>query len=85
MSESPVKVGMHEAKTNLSKLVKLVTNGRLVILTNGAKAVARLVPYDENDAKPARKLGFYTGQATIPEDFDRMGEDEIADMFHTGS
>ncbi len=43
---------MHEAKTNLSKLVEQVQNGEMVIIANGKKPVAKLVPIDGPAASP---------------------------------
>ena len=65
-------VNMHEAKTHLSSLV----NEEFIIARAG-KPVARVIPI----TKPRRqmKYGWMTG--TVPDDFDRLGEEEILDMF----
>jgi prevent-host-death family protein len=38
-----IQVGMHEAKTRLSELVKLAAQGEKVCLTNRGKVVAEIV------------------------------------------
>ena len=61
------RVGMHEAKTNLSKLVREVEAGAEIVVLRGGVPVARIVPY----APPAhRQLGFDRGALELPEDFD---------------
>ncbi len=40
------KVNMHEAKTNLSKLVEKALKGEDVILAKNGQALVRLVPVD---------------------------------------
>ena len=38
------EVGVHEAKTHLSKLLKRVENGESFSITNGGKVVAVMIP-----------------------------------------
>lgn len=45
-----MRVGIHEAKTNLSKLIPAVQTGENVIITKAGKPVARLVPFIEKTA-----------------------------------
>ncbi|OGR03812.1 MAG: hypothetical protein A2511_05540 [Deltaproteobacteria bacterium RIFOXYD12_FULL_50_9] len=52
-----MRVGIHEAKTNLSKLIPAVLNGEEVIITNAGRPVARLVPFEEKGGQ--RLLGQY--------------------------
>lgn len=47
-------VSVHEAKTNLSKLLKLVEAGEEVVIARGQVPVARLVP----EVSTKRKLGY---------------------------
>ena len=59
---------MHEAKTNLSRLVQEVRKGKqseIVIAIDGVPA-ARLVPYE----KPRRIFGLDRGLFVVPDDFD---------------
>ena len=73
-------VNIHAAKTQLSRLIEAVQAGEEIIIARAGKPVARLVPIT-TDAKPKRHLGGLEGQFTIPDDFDTMFADEIADMF----
>ncbi len=58
----------HEAKTQLSRLLKRVATGEEITIANRGVPVARLVPAAA--AGPKRKLGAFAGQMTIPDDFD---------------
>lgn len=66
--KNTIIVGMHEAKSQLSRLVREVQDGAEVIVTNAGRPVARLVEYDK--PAPRRKPGFWKGQVVIHEGFD---------------
>lgn len=74
-------VNMHEAKTQLSKLVEAIESGgesEIVIARNG-KPAARLVPVLPRGH--VVKLGLAKGKFVVPDDIDR-DNDEIAAMFY---
>jgi prevent-host-death family protein len=61
------EVGVHEAKTHLSRLLRRVAAGEEITITSGGRPAARLVPIEG----PARReLGFDAGILTVPDDFD---------------
>ena len=62
------QVNIHEAKTNLSKLIEKVLNGEDVIIKKSNKPIVKLVMIDE--LKNKRKLGSAKGQVIIADDFD---------------
>ena len=67
MTKPAVRVGVHEAKTQLSRLLRLVDAGQEIeILRNGAP-VARLVPAG---SEGPRRFGIDRGRFGVPEDFD---------------
>lgn len=67
-------VGMHAAKSQLSKLVAQVEAGKEVILTRGDKPVARIVPFEE---KPIRRaFGLFKGQLPLDDRFFEPLPDE---------
>ncbi len=77
-----VTVNIHEAKTQLSKLVDQAVNGESFVI---AKAGKPLVKVTALSAPPVpQRLGFLAGEIDVPEDFDRMGEAEIATLFESG-
>ena len=74
-------VNMHEAKTRLSQLVARAAKGEAFIIAKAGKPVARVTAYDSPEAGQQRRLGFLAGEFAAPDDFDRMGQEEIAKMF----
>ena len=77
---------MHEAKTQLSKIVSLVEAGETVALKRRDKVVANIVPA----AKPEKytgptKLGWLRDKhGPLPDDFDevnRLLDEEIVELF----
>ncbi len=62
------QVNIHEAKTNLSKLIEKVLLGEDVIIKKSNKPIVKLVMIDE--MKNKRKLGSAKGQVFIADDFD---------------
>jgi prevent-host-death family protein len=76
-------VNIHEAKTHFSSLVERVESGETVIIARRGKPVVKLVAVEEaTPVQRKRRLGFMKGQIKVPDDFDRMFEDEIAEMFN---
>jgi prevent-host-death family protein len=68
------RVGMHEAKTNFSRLVESARRGEDVIVERSGRPVAKIVPYDEPRGLMALK-GIWKGKGHIPDDFDELPED----------
>ena len=70
---SMLVVNVHEAKTNLSKLLEKVRAGAEIIIANRGKPIARLCPIEP---RPARTPGILEGKV---EDsfFDPLPEDEL--------
>ena len=73
-------VNIHAAKTQLSRLVEAAAGGEEIIIAKAGKPVAKLGPLT-NRKSGKRKLGILEGKIQVPDDFDTMFEDEIADMF----
>lgn len=76
-------VNIHEAKTQLSRLVERAARGEAFIIAKAGKPLVKVTPVDA-PAEPQR-LGFLSGEIEVPDDFDRMGEKEIAALFGIGS
>lgn len=74
-----VTVNVHEAKTHLSKLVDQAAKGEPFVIAKAGKPLVKVAALDA-PAAPQR-LGFLAGEIAVPEDFDRMGEAEIAALF----
>jgi len=74
-------VNIHEAKTQLSKLVEEVSRGESFVIAKAGKPVAKVTVFSAPTGAQVRRLGFMAGQISVPDDFDRMGKDEIEQMF----
>lgn len=74
-------INIHEAKTNLSRLLDEVQRGKPFIIAKAGKPIARVASIESSGPEEVKRLGFLAGQIEVPEDFDRMGEEEIFTMF----
>ncbi|HEY6141544.1 MAG TPA: type II toxin-antitoxin system prevent-host-death family antitoxin [Thermoanaerobaculia bacterium] len=72
-------VNIHEAKTQLSRLVDRAAKGESFVIAKAGKPLVKVTAIDA-PAKP-RRLGFLKGEISVPDDFDRMGEREISELF----
>jgi prevent-host-death family protein len=73
------QVNIHEAKTHLSRLLRRVSAGEEIVISNAGKPVARLVPVAE--PKKPRELGRHRGEIWIADDFDAPLPPEIQAYF----
>jgi len=71
-------VNIHEAKTQLSKLVDGAVQGEPFVI---AKAGKPLVKVTLLESRMPTRIGFLEAAYEIPEDFDRMEAERIAAMF----
>ena len=63
-----IEVNIHQAKTQLSRLIARVEQGEEVVIARAGAPVAKLVRADRS--KRRRKLGEYAGKIWIADDFD---------------
>jgi prevent-host-death family protein len=75
-------VNIHEARTQLSRLVERAVRGETFVIARAGKPLVKVSAIDA-PVEPKR-LGFLTGEIKVPGDFDRMGEQEIAALFGIG-
>jgi prevent-host-death family protein len=73
------KVNIHEAKTNLSRLIEEVTGGAEIVIAKAGRPVAKLVPIGRGGR--VRKPGFLKGKIKIAADFDAPLPAELLDAF----
>ena len=70
---------VHQAKTNLSRLIKEAEKGTEVIITRGKKPVAKLVPISITSKK--RVPGSMKGQLwSAPGALDPLTDDEMREL-----
>jgi prevent-host-death family protein len=77
-----VTVNMHEAKTQLSKLVDRAVQGEAFVIAKAGTPLVKVTALDV--PREPQRLGFLAGEIDVPEDFDNMGETEIAALFESG-
>ena len=78
----PMKtINIHEAKTHLSRLLEEAVNGEPFIIAKAGKPMVVVTSLTSPAKTPPQRLGFMKGQFQVPDDFDEMGDEEIADMF----
>ena len=74
-------VNIHEAKTQLSRLIELAVKGDSFIIAKAGKPMVKVARLEAPSAGQAKRLGFMAGQITVPDDFDRMASEEIELLF----
>jgi prevent-host-death family protein len=67
---------IHQAKTQLSKLIEYVLQGEEVVICKAGKPVAKLVQYEQN--RERRRGGQWRGNVKIAADFDQLPEELTA-------
>jgi prevent-host-death family protein len=65
------RVGMHEAKTQLSKLVERAESGEEIVITRRGEPAVRLVPVKQGEGF-ASLAGAWQGRMKISDDFDEL-------------
>ena len=78
-------VNIHEAKTQLSKLVESASKGEPFVIAKAGKPVVKVTALSAPTGAQIRRLGFLAGQIKVPDDFDTMGGTEIAQLFGGGA
>ena len=71
-------VGMHEAKTTLSRLIREAIAGEEVVITKSGTPVAKLVAVLPEGP---RQLGRDVGRFSVPDDFNDSLPDDLLDAF----
>ena len=72
---------IHEAKTNLSRIIDRVEHGEEIIISRAGHPVAKVIPLFPH-CQPALGRGSLRGQLTMAEDWDSTETNEaIADDF----
>ena len=67
-------VNIHQAKTQLSRLLSRVELGEEIIISNRGVPVAKLVPHQPPKSR-RQSLGKDLGIFTVPADFNELPED----------
>lgn len=74
-------VNIHEAKTHLSRLIEQAANGEPFVIAKAGKPLVKVVALNAPETGQMKRLGFMSGQISVPDDFDQMGSSEIEQLF----
>lgn len=74
-------VNIQEAKTHLSRLVERAARGEPFVIAKASKPMVKVIPIDALTKDKIERIGFVEGATEVPDDFDRMGADEIEKLF----
>jgi prevent-host-death family protein len=69
------QVNIHQAKTELSKLVERAEAGEEIVIARAGKPAAKLVPLTRSRGQ--RRLGLLDGKFKIPDDFNAPLPDSV--------
>jgi prevent-host-death family protein len=72
---------IHDAKTQLSKLVEMAAKGESFIIAKAGKPMVKVIALDAPEPSEVKRFGFMSGQIKVPDDFNTMGAREIQSLF----
>jgi prevent-host-death family protein len=72
---------IHEAKTQLSKLVEMAARGESFVIAKAGKPMVKVIALDAPESSQMKRFGFMAGQIKVPDDFNTMGAGEIQALF----
>ena len=77
-------VNIHQAKTNLSRLLARVELGEEIVISNRGLPVAKLVPF-RTSLDRRSSLGQDRGKFVLPDDFNAPLPEDILVAFESGA
>lgn len=75
---------IHDAKTQLSRLVEQAAKGEPFVIAKAGKPMVKVIALQAPEPAQIKRFGFMAGQIRVPDDFDRMGEADIVQLFEDG-
>ncbi len=72
---------IHDAKTQLSKLVEMAARGESFVIAKAGKPMVKVIALDTPESSQMKRFGFMAGQIKVPDDFNTMGAGEIQNLF----
>jgi prevent-host-death family protein len=72
-------ISIHEAKARLSELVDEAVKGKPFVISKAGKPLVKVIAL--NAPVEPKRIGFLEGEISVPDDFDSMGNAEIAALF----
>jgi len=77
-------VNIHQAKTNLSRLLSRVELGKEIVISNRGLPIAKLVPF-RTSLDRRSSLGQDRGKFVLPDDFNAPLPEDILVAFEGGA
>lgn len=74
-------INIHEAKTHLSRLIEEAARGNPFIIAKAGKPMVKVIPLNAEEEPKIMRLGFMSGEITVPDDFDTMGAVHLVELF----
>lgn len=74
-------VNIHEAKTHLSRLVQDAAHGKPFIIAKSGKPMVKVIPFSSEEQGCECRLGFMSGEISVPDDFDNMESGLLSSLF----
>jgi prevent-host-death family protein len=72
---------IHEAKTHLSRLVDEAARGNVFIIAKAGKPMVKVLPLSDGELQGVEKIGFMSGEISVPDDFDSFAATEVIHLF----
>jgi len=72
---------IHDAKTQLSRLVKMAARGESFVIAKSGKPMVKVIALDTPESSRMKRFGFMAGQIKVPENFNTMEAAQIQDLF----
>jgi prevent-host-death family protein len=74
MSDAAAQFNIHDAKTNLSRIIDRVEHGEEIIISRAGTPVAKVIPLHRRVEREGR--GSLAGQLTMADDWDSLDVNE---------
>ncbi len=75
-----ISYNIHDAKTNLSKLIERAVNGEAFVIAKAGKPLVKVMALNAPAESDQRRFDFMPG-VLVPDDFNTMGSSEIDALF----
>ena len=76
---------IHDAKTQLSRLVEQAAKGEPFVIAKAGKPMVKVIALNAPEPSQIKRFGFMARQIHVPDDFDRIGKEEIVQLFEDGA
>ena len=74
-------INIHQAKTHLSRLVEEAAHGQSFTIAKAGKPLVKVIALDTPETPKPQRIGFMKDDIAVPDDFDRMADAEITNLF----